>query len=404
MLVRGQWSPIHYSKPSEDPLKYLGALFTADLNWSHQTRRLHSIARTLLHTSRERNASLAEFRYILDMTIHSSLLYRTTIVPLSQDTILELDRRCVSGLKHHAHMPRASSSWMWLAPATEGGAEHDTLLRKTVTAQLTNFVLWLTNPLTPTTTHALYSRLAAHGRAHGLPTSPLFMPAGDRPTPLPKRTKLTMCEALYAHCFELGVQLCAVQPPTLPPRFPSSLSKASAPLPIRLAVADEELWVDLAPHLQAHDILYISDIATSNRTLVAYQTLHTQKTGSTRAATRLPEWYCKLRRQLTDDKPPFAIHDSLLEGAPFTSRHTLRYTETTPSYLPQPLPLNPPLKPLPDASLPTTVLYTDGSHLKSEPDGTWVTAFAAVPVEGLTIDPKRQSHFGSGTCRPCHVG
>ena len=316
---------------------------------------LTRIAAIHIKSLAQHGASLTEARYFIDATIHASLLYRTSIVPLRPEDINKLDRMCIHALQRQSRISTSSPLWFWLASAEAGGASYDSLYRKTLTAQLFQVILWLTDPENPPISTTLRARLAAHGLQYSLPTSPLFLPPAARPPPLstsrrPKRAPLSFCEALYAHCYARGIQLTTVAPTPPPSLLPRISLEPSTPT-LRESLPPE-IWAEVAPHLRAFDLLYISDICDPlNGRLLSFASLQRQaseRSGATAASNTShgqdPAWYHHLSAHLRDpDSHPPRLRTA--SSFPITPSHSSEYSALPPTALPSPPPPPPPQSP-----------------------------------------------------------
>jgi len=98
-----------------------------------------------------------------------------------------------------------------------------------------------------------------------------------RPKPISTNSNgkhLTFYEALYAHCFNLGITLTAPENAlTIPPRSVPTTAE-----PLRALIQDyteerpparklnDEIWQEIAPHLAKHDILFTTDLCDPGTT------------------------------------------------------------------------------------------------------------------------------------------
>jgi hypothetical protein len=224
VFTANKWSPITHT-PSPTPLKYLGVLFDLEGSWKREMNHLRTSASYMTRSLTARAASLAEARYVTGSMIHPASIYHTTVLPISEECIHDIDRTCIRALNRRSGRPSSAAYWQWLAPVTAGGGGYEPLAIKTLHHRRTQFTLWLTDTKQGPEYLALKARLTAHGLAHGLPCSPIFLlPTDDCPRPPPLKTlgtPLTYCEAIYQQCYRYGISHAKIgdEPCTLPPRY-----------------------------------------------------------------------------------------------------------------------------------------------------------------------------------------
>ena len=279
VFTHGAWTPVTYVPPTT-PLCYLGVHFQIQGSWRHQHRALRSNTSLLLSATHNHNASLSEARYYVSSTVQASALYRTALVPLTPSDLALLDSKCVRTLNRSANLPVNAPYWRWGAPPEAGGAGYEPISIKTLDTQLTLLALWLTDPKRGPEYLAIKARLTAHGLAHGLPYSPLFLSPDSRPPPLPSLHPLTLCEAIYQHCRLHGVVLTTPYPLPLPPRITTAQPQGDEPLFIDLLHLFPDICDSSLRRLAGgFHLIYVADLLTPNTTRFASAARLWERTG-----------------------------------------------------------------------------------------------------------------------------
>ena len=130
--------------------------------------------------------------------------------------------------------------------------------------------------------------------------------------------------------------------------------------------------------LEAHDLLYITDVISADFQLLPYHIL--TKTSTYKQSP--PQWYAILREALTPDAHTTRIHPHLY-GGPIDPLRANAYAQSTTSLIPLIPQATPPKQP--QADTPVTTIYTDGSYTKDNA-GELSAGFAAHVTAGQYLN------------------
>ena len=268
-------APSSVAAPTQ-ALRYLGGWLSPSMRSKKGKTMLLAGIHSILNVLQYKKLDWKEYRYIIQAVVESKAMYYLNVAPLTDAELFTLDRRIAAQFKRTLKMARSSSSHILYLPESEKGFALPSIKQRRDALLLRQAYRLLNDP--------------GHlGKVFRTRLNDYKLVTGDTSNPLNK--PVTHSKLFNNHWFARIAHILHTNGHKITTTLNMATPQGRATDTPLINALTPSIHRDLLPHLLAHNLTWVGDVADATGTRV--------RTMKKRNRNGTPEWWVKLTEALT---------------------------------------------------------------------------------------------------------